>query len=84
MPQSGGWRLTYIKPMHWVVGGGKLTNIVVYANESEHNPHQAPLLTRVGYMPENRNSVVAYVRTRTRTNVLPRVLPPAARKTASF
>ena len=35
-------------------------------------------------MPENRSSLAAYVRTRTRTNVLPRVLPPAAQKTASF
>jgi hypothetical protein len=35
-------------------------------------------------MPENRSSMVAYVRTRTRTNVLPRVLPPATHKNASF
>ena len=35
-------------------------------------------------MPENRRSLAAYVRTRTHTNVLPRVLPPADQKTASF
>ena len=35
-------------------------------------------------MPENRNSLAAYVRTRTRTNVLPRVLPTADQKAASF
>ena len=35
-------------------------------------------------MPENRSSLAAYVRTRTRTNVLPRVLPTADQKTASF
>ena len=31
----------------------KITNTVVYANESEHNPQQASLKTRAGYMPEN-------------------------------
>ena len=35
-------------------------------------------------MPENRSLRAAYVRTRTRTNVLPRVLPTADQKTASF
>ncbi len=35
-------------------------------------------------MPENRNSLAEYVRTRTRTNVLSRVLPPADQKTACF
>ena len=32
---------------------GKLTNTVVYANESEHNPHQATFMTRAGYGPKN-------------------------------
>ena len=62
----------------------KLTNVVVYANESAHNPKHASFMTRVGYMQENRNSLAAYVRTRTRTNVLPQVLPPAAERTAHF
>ncbi len=35
-------------------------------------------------MPENRSYLVASVRTRDRTNVLPRVLPTTAEKTASF
>ena len=48
--------------------GGKLTNtIVVCANESEHNPRQRPLRRWLGIMPENRSSLAAYVRTRTRT-----------------
>ena len=42
----------------------KLTNTVVYANESEHNPQQASLKTRAGYGPKNRSSLAAYVRTR--------------------
>ena len=59
-------------------------NTVVYANESDHNPQQACLMTRARYKPENRSSLVAYVRTRTRINVLPRVLSPATQKTAKF
>ncbi len=35
-------------------------------------------------MLENHSSLAAYVRTRSRTNVLPRVLPPADHKTACF
>ena len=62
----------------------QLTNTVVYAIESDHNLQQASLMTRAGYGPENRSSLVAYVRPRTRTNVLLRVLPPAAMKTCSF
>ena len=83
----GRWRLGLTNPTPGGFQGGvdgKLTNTVVYANESEHNPQQASLKTRAGYSPENRSSLAAYVRTRTRTNVLPRVLPPADQKTASF
>jgi len=55
----------------WIIfrgGRKKLTStIVVCANESEHNSRLIVLMTLVGSILENRNSMVAYVRTLTRT-----------------
>ncbi len=78
-----------------IVGIVHLTYLVDFAHVCAHAYHTNCVIgtgvlwskspsQRAGCSPENRSSLAPSVRTRTCTNVLPRVLPTADQKTASF